>query len=249
MGSDAHLFKQLDQEWRATARGRQASAAAGQWARGHAVLAGLATPADVVELCQRRGDPERSAQVLRAVLAEVGNGSWPARTVLQAVLPGLATVVRRAMPLVGGHGPWQRPDELDQHVVALAHERITVLAAAPPPWPAAAIVDGTWQRLRTAVQAEARRTARQCLLEEGTDHAVDDPTNPADDVADVLAGAVDRGILDHLDCWLIYASRIEDRSMEVLGPQFGHSSRWGWRRRRRAEQVLRGARVLVAPGP
>lgn len=118
-------------EWVATATSPDAVAACARWRAACPVLDGLASPADVVAECNRRGDPARSAAVLRAVLSQVGEGPWPARTVLQAVLPGLAAVVRRAMPQVGPHRSWRRAEELDQHAVGLAYERITALAADP----------------------------------------------------------------------------------------------------------------------
>lgn len=242
------MFKTLGDEWRARASGPEARAAASKWAQAHPVLAGMASPAEVVERCQQRGDTAHSAAVLRAVLSEVGNGPWPARTVLQAVLPGLTTVIRRCMHLVGADGPWQHHDELDQHVVALAYDRMAALAGDPPAWPAAAIVDGTWQRLRTAARVERRRAVHQAVLEEASEYCGEDPRNAGEDLVEMLASALALGLLDEVEGWLVYASRIEDRPMEVLGSQFGHSSRWGWRRRKHAEEVLRGARVLVAPG-
>lgn len=245
MSTEPHLFKLLTREWNASATGPDARDAAAMWARSHAVLAGLATPAEVVEQCQLRSDPARSAALLRAALAEAGGSPWAARTVLQAVLPGLSAVIRRAMPLVGPDRVWQSHDELDQHVVSIAYERIHTLAADPPEWPANAIVDGTWQRLRTVMGAERKRATYQCSLEEAPDRPTLAVRSSSEDLVEVVARAVELGILERSDAWLVYASRIEAQPMEALGSQFGHGARWAWRRRKHAENVLKESRPML----
>ena len=197
----------------------------------------------MVAACHRRDDPARSAALLRAVLAQVGDGPWPARTVLQAILPGLCGLVRRARHLVGPDRPWSCFEELDQAALAIAAERIVALAPDPPPWPARAIVDGTWQRLRGAARAERRWTTHRCLADPLPERPVEPSANPAEDLVGVLATAVDAGVLDPGDGWLIYASRIDAAPLATLAARTGHSERWTSRRRRAAEEVL------IAAGP
>ena len=241
MSDEPHLFRRLSDQWRAAATGPEACAAAARWAADAPVLAGRATPAEVVAACHRRDDPARSAALLRAVLAQVGDGPWPARTVLQAVLPGLCGLVRRARHQVGPDRPWPRFEELDQAVLALAAERIATLAPDPPPWPARAIIDGTWQRLRGAARAERRWTTHRCLLDSLPERPAEQAANAAEDLVEVLAAAVDTGVLEPADGWLIYASRIDAAPLAALAARTGHSERWTSRRRRAAENLLIGA--------
>ena len=244
---EPNLFRQLGNEWRAVGGGAEAAAACARWARSSPVLAGLASPAAVVALCQQRGDPARSAALLRAVLGQVGAGPWPARTVLQSVLPGVASVARRARKFVGPHGPWQRFDELDQDAVTTAYQRIEDLAAALPPWPAMAIVDGTWQRLRDMANAEGKRQSRQTPFDgQAAGHSPSAPPAVGEELASALAEAVKLGIVDHTDGWLVYASRAEGWHMDQLASRLGRSGSWAWRRRVRAEQVLEGVGAALA---
>ena len=242
MWEGPNLFKMLDAEWDREAESRQARAASTRWARHHpGVLEGLASPAEVVRCCQARGDARRSADVLAAVLSQSADDRWAARTVLQAVLPGLAAVSRRARPLVGPAWVWSTVDELDQDVVAAACERIVLLATGPArPWPAAAVVDGTWQRLRAFVATERRRTGRCALVE--LDEPVALPTaSAAEELAQTLADAVEQGILEPVDGWLVFASRVQGGAMEDLAAQVGRNPRALWRQRVRAERMLTGA--------
>lgn len=244
---EPNLFRQLGNEWRAVGGGAEAAAACARWARSSPVLAGLASPAAVVALCQQRGDPARSAALLRVVLGHVGAGPWPARTVLQSVLPGVASVARRARKFVGPQGPWQRFDELDQDAVTTAYQRIEDLAAAAPPWPAMAIVDGTWQRLRDMANAEGRRQSRQTSFDgEAAGRSLGPPPAVGEELAAALAEAVKLGIVDHTDGWLVYASRAEGWHVKQLASSIGRSGSWAWRRRVRAEQLLEGVGPALA---
>lgn len=242
-----NLFKALEEEWQATSRGPEAMAACAAWARSCPDLVGLASPAEVVVRCQQRGDQAGSAALLRAVLSQVGCGPWPTRTVLQAVLPGISSVSRRARALIGPHAPWQRPDELDQEAVTIAYERIGALAADPPEWPAMTIVDGTWQRLRRAAGTERRRSARRGRLGQEAPWArsVPSTTTAGEELADLLVDAVDLGILELVDARLVYASRIEDMPVEDLAARIGRNAWWAWRHRHHAEQKLAGAQPAL----
>ncbi len=237
---EPNLFRLLSDDWQATARGPAAVAACAEWAHREPVLSGFASPAEVVAGSHDCGDPARSAALLRAVLTQIGTGPWPARTVLRSVLPGLAVLARRGRWFVGPSTPWQRRDELDHEIVAIAYERITAMAVNSPPWPASAIVNGTWRRLRTVAAARRRWHQRECPLD-GTDPVADNglSVTVADELADALVTAVEKGILQHNDGWLIYANRARGRSMEDLGLEVGRSASWAWHRRVEAERLLR----------
>lgn len=233
---EPNLWKLLERDWSVTAAGPEAVAACARWARSTPGLAGLTSPAEVVARCHERGDPGASAALLRAVLGQVDTGPWPARTVLQTVLPGVASVARRARVLLGPGAPWQGAGELDQEAVTIAYDRIAALAGDPPRWPAMAIVDGTWQRLRRAAIAE-RRSSATCERFAAA-CAAGPATTAGEELAHLLVDAVEMGILGQVDARLVYANRLEDVSIEELGPRVGHNAWWAYRHRRCAEQLL-----------
>jgi hypothetical protein len=166
MWDGPNLYRMLETEWNQIAQSYRARSACARWARGDAVLEGIVSPAEVVARCQARGHGAHSAAVLAAVLGHAATDDWAARTVLQAVLPGLAALSRRARPLVGAGRAWQHIDEVDQFLVANAYESITALASRSPRWPAEAVLAKTWRRLRDVADRECQRSTRQDSLSE-----------------------------------------------------------------------------------
>ena len=102
-------------------------------------------------------------------------------------------------------------------------------------------MDGTWQRLRGAARAERRWTTHRCLLDPLPERPAERAANPGEDLLGVLAAAVDTGVLEPADGWLIYASRIDAAPLAALAARNGHSERWTSQRRRAAENLLLGA--------
>ncbi len=246
MWDGPNLYRMLETEWNQIAESSRARSACARWARGDAVLEGIVSPAEVVARCQARGDGAHSAAVLAAVLGHAATDNWAARTVLQAVLPGLASLSRRARPLVGAGRAWQHIDEVDQFLVANAYEWITALASEPPRWPAQAVVAKTWQRLRDVADRECQRSTRQDSLSELGDLSEVPQTTAAAELAQTLVEAVERGVLEQAEGWLVYASRVLGEPIEALATQLDLHPRSLWRRRRRAEQRLdAGAPLLV----
>ena len=248
MWEGPNLYRMLEAEWNRQAHSSSARAACARWARTEPALEGITSPAELVSRCAARGQPETSAALLRAVLRHAGSDQWAARTVLQAVLPGLAAVARRARPLVHPDGPWQGVDELDQFVVTAAYQRIASLAAEPPRrWPASAIVARTWKRVRRFAEQDAQRRARLTRLSAVTEPTSVVPPTPAEELADTLAVAVDAGIVEQRDVLVLFASRALGQPVEALAEHLQRHPRSVWRRRNRAEQLLTGAGpVLVA---
>ncbi len=178
MWEGPNLFRALDDEWRDTGTNAAARSALRRWADADQTLAAVPDPATLVSRCHDRDNRDRGG-LLVAVIRHARTDRLAARTVLQAVLPGLAAVSRRARGFVGPGRVWRRVDELDQHVVAVACERIHALAPAPPPWLAKALVDGTWQRVRWyAVRQMADGRRRRALAE------ADDPVAERDRLAE-----------------------------------------------------------------
>jgi len=236
MSETPNLFRLLEIEWQAEAQGLAARAALRRWQLVEPSLADLTSPAAVVRRCQQR-DFGHSQAILIAVLRQGADDPWAARTVLQAVLPGLAAISRRAAVFVGGGWPvWQTLDDLDQHVVVVAIERIAALATSPPPWPARAIVDGTWQRVRAYTRRVRRQAHRQSNLDTATELGVAGGRTAEEDIAIMLADAVARGRLDTPDADLIRRSRLGGERVEDIAQSTGVAARSLWRRRATAER-------------
>jgi hypothetical protein len=246
MWDGPNLYRMLDTEWNQIAESSVARGACARWASGDPVLDGIDSPAEVVARCQGRGDGAHSAAVLAAVLGQAATDYWAARTVLQAVLPGLAALSRRARPLVAPGRMWQDIDEVDQFLVANAYESITALASRSPRWPAEAVLAKTWRRLRDVAEREFQRSTRQHSLSELGDLGEVPQTTAAAELAQTLVTAVERGVLEQVEGWLVYASRVRGEPIEALANQLDRHPRSLWRRRRRAEQRLDAAAPLLA---
>ena len=242
MWEGPNLLRALDEEWREVGTSAAARRALRRWADIDAVLSELTDPAELVRRCHSREDAGAGV-LLGAVIRHAPTDRLAARTVLQAVLPGLAAISRRARGFVGPGRVWGRVDELDQHVVAVAYERIHALASAPPAWVTTALVDGTWQRVRWyAVRQRSDALRRAGLSEAAATPAPVAPT-PGAELADVLADAVALGVLQELDAWVVFHSRVTGVAMPVLAADLGVGCRRLWRRRERAEKRL------VSTGP
>lgn len=111
----------LDQEWRTDHEHSAAgSAALATWAATEPALRDLA---DLGEVLDSRRDPERSAAVLAALARLAPTQPLAARTLLQALLPGLYTMSSRRFA--------DDPDAFEE-LTALAWERIRTYPATRP---------------------------------------------------------------------------------------------------------------------
>ena len=231
------LFRLLEDDWSRAGRGRDATAALARWTERHPVLGVFANPAAVVECCHSRDG--HASVLVAAVLAEAGSDSWAARTVLQAVLPGIATVARRASCYVSGQRPvWQSGDELHQDVVIIALDRIHALAGTAPGYPCRAVVDGTWQRVRRHVASVRQTLTTRADMEDGDDFVASAERSALEEFGRVVIEAVYTGTLGTLDAGLVYSCHVGGYRVAELAPATGRTARTLWRRRRRAEELL-----------
>lgn len=108
----SHVLSGLDAEWRRIASGLAAQRAVRRWGAAHPALRGTT---DLNEVLERRRDPCQGRQVLTALAALSRSDELAARTLLQALLPGIVRLANTA-----GYDHWGASDEM----VALAWERI-----------------------------------------------------------------------------------------------------------------------------
>ncbi len=116
----SHTLMSLDAEWRQLARSGRARRALRQWSIAHPVLRGLP---DLDGLLERRRDDHAAPAILRALAVLAPGDDLAARTLLQALLPGL---VRLA-----GIAGYDDPAAIEE-LVSLAWERIRTLSGRPP---------------------------------------------------------------------------------------------------------------------
>lgn len=231
------LFRLLEDDWSHAGRGCDAIAALARWTERHPVLVGFANPAAVVDRCHSRDG--RASALVAAVLTEAGDDPWAARTVLQAVLPGIAAVARRASCYVGGQRPvWQSGDELDQDIVLIALERIQALAGTEPSYPCRALVDGTWQRVRHHAASLCQALATRVDVDAGDAAVAPADRSGLEELGLVVIEAVNAGTLGTLDAGLVYSCHVAGYGVAELAPATGRTARSLWRRRRRAEELL-----------
>ncbi len=92
----------------------------------------------------------KGCPVLRALLRVAAGDEFVQQTVMQALLPGLLDLSRRARArATRTWRGWVDEDELEQQVVVIVFERIRALAGTTQAWPARTLLDETTRRLRT----------------------------------------------------------------------------------------------------
>lgn len=87
----ASILHQLDAEWLVLAKSPMARRSLIRWANAHPVLSGLH---DLDDLLLRRLEPQLAGEVLRALAAMAPSDDIAARTLLQALLPGVVRLAR-----------------------------------------------------------------------------------------------------------------------------------------------------------
>jgi len=230
-------FKSLTLEWDALGASPPACSALRRWSLSEPVLAGFATPAEVVARCQQRGD-SRSANDLLGALLRLAGDRLAARAVLQAVLPSLAARAWRRRWDGAAPGLCDDVEELDVEMVTVAMERIAELAGTSPEWPAQAIVEVSYSRLRWAAQVARRRRLETIPLEDFHDVAVAADDDADDMFAGMLLDAVATGGIRRRDAALIYATRILGFSPAELAAHERRDVRAVRSQRARAERTL-----------
>jgi len=229
-----NLFRALEAEWVVLGENNRARARLAAWATREPVLRGFGSPAEVVVFCNARRDVGSANDVLGALLRVAGSDPLGARAVLQAVLPALAGLARRARAATvsepGDSELW------DQEVVALAWEQITALADSPPRWPAMAIVNLTWTRLRTAIDRHRRNLWCCATVPDEPVHG--DVRSTADQLADVLVEAVRRGTISRDAAAVVLRTRVLGFSPAETARATGRSPAWVYKQRERAERSL-----------
>jgi DNA-directed RNA polymerase specialized sigma24 family protein len=230
----------LDDEWKYLATSTDAIRALIRWAP-DAALEGFADLDAVIDETQRRGRPAESDRILLALLRRAATDPVAARTVLQAVMPGLKSLMS-AYRLTG------EPEEVSTAVIEAAFERIRSYPCDRRPSRVAAnLLNDIRQSLWRAARKERRlQLVTVPLTETALETAAREMTEPSS--TDELVGLVAEGVrLRHVapsGARVILLTRVLDVSMEELAGDTGAKSKTIRKRRDRAEAAL--ARMAVA---
>jgi hypothetical protein len=201
-------------------------------------------------LCHRRhGDTageeltdERQA-ALGALLRLAAQDEFAARTVLQAMLPGLVAMGRRLSYMVAsGSGRWADHDELEQEIVATAYERVRALAGTSQAWPARTLLDQTRGRLRALYENERRRQARSVAMTPEYAESIADTAehSAAEELAHMVVDAVQNGTLAPGPAGLLYTCGVLGREVRSVAAAECRS-RWSV-----SGSIARSTHVLAA---
>jgi len=217
----------LDREWRADHEHSTAGAAAlARWRKREPDLHGLA---DLGEVLACRRDDERGPAVLAALARLAPSEQLAARTLLQALLPGLVHMARRRFA--------DDPDAFEE-VTAIAWDRIRTY----PPRRPGAVAANVIVDVRKRYQAQRAATVEQ-LPASGSE-----PSPSAEDVAlgrlavEDLVAAARAGVINGNALGLILRTRLDDVPLRQVAAERNEDERAltciRWRAERRLRQSL-----------
>jgi DNA-directed RNA polymerase specialized sigma24 family protein len=225
-----NLFQQLDEEWARITRSPTAGKRLAEWTESSPVLAGFGDLDAVVQIANRRGKAHESDLILVALAQRAGTDDLAARTLLQAVMPGMRWLARRYHHVASAAG--EDPNSL---VIALTYERIRTYPFDRRPGRIAAnVLFDTRQRLqRTVGRPGPKMVALESLPFEP---AGDD--GPHNEQCALLDQAVAQRVIVARDADLIALTRLHDYPIAELAAHLGCPAQTLRQRRRRAEALL-----------
>jgi hypothetical protein len=229
------FLDQLQDEWRYLARSPRTAQTLAGWSSDPA-LAGFSDLDEIVAEIQRRGRPEASDRILLALLRRAAVDNLAAQTVLQALIPGLKSLMS-AYRLTG------EPEEVATAVVEAAFERIRRYPCDRRPARVAAnLLHDTRQTLwRDGSRERSLRLATEPLTEAVMNIRVPGGRSGTDELVDLVGEAVRRGRLRPSGARLILLTRVLDVPIEELAEETGTKPLTLRKRRVRAQAALADA--------
>lgn len=228
------LLDRLHDEWLRLACSPHAARSLAGWASDPAVR-GFSDLEEVVAEIQRRGRPAESDRILLALLRRAAVDNLAAQTVLQALMPGLKSLMS-AYRLTGN------PEEVATAVVEAAFERIRRYPCDRRPARVAAnLLHDTRQTLwRDACRERRLRLPMEPLTERAISTMASAPHEPSsiEELIDLVAETVRRGGVQPSAARLILLTRVLDVPIEELAVETGTKALTLRKRRQRAEMAL-----------
>jgi hypothetical protein len=221
----AAMSRMLDEDWARLASSQEGARALEAWRQRWPVFA---TCRHLGEVLVRRADPVTAQEVLRPLALMAPSDAVAARTLLQALLPGL-------LGLVGSAGR-DDPAALEE-LVGLAWERIRTYPPHREGSVAGNVVLDVRKRYRRHRTIEKPRSIPH---ETWREPSVEQPdTLETAGVGGLLALAVQRGVIDRDELEVIVRSRMFDVPLSEVAQERGVSARRLGQERWRAEDRLR----------
>lgn len=223
-----HLFQQLDADWNRLIAAGETRHACLRWRREDAALMHVACAQDLADEIRTAGNPARSDALLFALVRLADNDDVAARTVLQALIPGMRRITQH-LAVCGD------AEEIDATVVACAWERIRTYPHERRP-----------RRVAANILLDTRKAAlRMCPFPDDREilypdvPAVTDDRCETENLQSLLQEAVTRHLITGDDAQLISRTRSDGRSIVTEAALQGTTVDALSKRRFRAERRLR----------
>lgn len=228
----ASVFDMLDSEWSQLRGDRAAARKLAQVCR---IADDARSLGDVEDYVRRAGAEEADRVLLALVARALDDDIIAARVLLQLLLPGTRKLARRWWAL-GDH------DERASAAVAAVYGRIRNYPLARRPGRVAAniLMDAGQDLRRSVPRVITTPSADPTVLAIARTPADAGWRHPSDELAEVLAEAVEEGLITATDAELIARSRIRGDRMADIADERGLAARTVWDRRQRAEAALEG---------
>jgi hypothetical protein len=224
---------ELDREWRGISTSTASTEALRRWSRTEPVLDGSHSLAAVLD--ERRDDS--AAPMILAALARLAvSDQLAARTLLQALLPGIVTMAST--------GCSDDPAAVDE-LVSLAWERIRTYPASRLGSVAANILLDVRKRYREHRLIEAPDCSGDDMPPAGVEASAEDVVLGRSTIGEVLAAHRD-GVIDMAALRLILRTRVDGVSLELAAQEQRATVRQANCIRWRAERRLRPVLALVS---
>jgi hypothetical protein len=224
----------LDREWADLDRSAASANALERWGEAERALAGLPTLAAVLA---KRTDPDAAPEVLAALARLAVADTLAARTLLQALVPGL---VRMATTSCGDD-----PAALDE-LVSLAWERVRTYPSTRPGSVAANVLWDVRKRYREHRAVETPASLVPELRGRHEAPSAEEVVLSGHGIRDELMAAHRSGVISDTALTLIVRTRLDEVPLEVVAaeqrstPAYANCVRW------RAERRLRPVLAIAS---
>lgn len=228
----ARIAQDLDREWDRIASGPSARRAVIRWANTHEALAGLV---DLDDVLAARRHAERADPILRALVTMAADDELAARTLLQALLPGLVHLARTT----GNDDP-----AAIEELISIAWERIRTYPVGRAGQVAGNVLLDVRKRYRAHRRIEAPG--------EWADIVADLPSSVRGPEDEVIARSVFEQLRDAeleghvmpMTAAMIVRTRVHGETLVQLAREQGTTPAAIGQRRGRAERRLRDLRLV-----
>lgn len=223
----AQILQSLNREWAMIADSPTARRALMRWASKHPVFARTSR---VDEIVDTRAQPEWGRDALRALAERSADDELAARTLLQALLPGVVCLARRVAN--------DDPDGLDD-LISLAWERIRTYPTHRQGSVSANVLLDIRKRYLHERGVEHKERQRPIESEPADASSTPEDVVIGDSVIRELVAASESGLVSGPVLDTILRTRVGGESLADLAAEQHLSVDALWRRRSRAEQRLR----------